>query len=136
MRSKSKPPSRSAKLSPRSAVDADIEMGRRIRLRRREKGISQRELAGHLGLTFQQVQKYEEGTNRVGAARLQQIAKMLGVEMPFFYDGDGKEPDVESVLVLNSVFSLRVLRAYTAIKNRSVQIQLVSLVETIAASQR
>jgi transcriptional regulator with XRE-family HTH domain len=54
-------------------------------------------LAGHLGLTFQQVQKYEEGTNRVGAARLQQIAKMLGVEMPFFYDGDGKEPDVESV---------------------------------------
>jgi hypothetical protein len=69
MRRKSKPPSRSAKLSPRSAVDADIEMGRRIRLRRREKGISQRELAGHLGLTFQQLQKYEKGTNRVGAAR-------------------------------------------------------------------
>jgi len=111
-------------------------MGRRIRLRRREKGISQRELVGHLGLTFQQVQKYEEGTNRVGAARLQQICKMLGVDIPFFYDGDGKEPDVDSVLVLNSVFSVRLLRAYTAIKNRSVQIQLVSLVETIAASQR
>jgi transcriptional regulator with XRE-family HTH domain len=136
MRRKPKSRSSSTKLSPRSAVDADIEMGRRIRLRRREKGISLRELAGHLGLTFQQVQKYEEGTNRVGAARLQQIAKMLGVDMPFFNDGDGREPDVESVLVLNSVFSLRVLRAYTAIKNRSVQIQLVSLVEAIAAAQR
>jgi hypothetical protein len=81
------------------------------------------------------VQKYEEGTNRVGAGRLQQIAKMLGVDIPFFYDGDGKEPDVESVLVLNSVFSPRLLRAYTAIKGRAVQRRLVGLVEVIAASQ-
>jgi transcriptional regulator with XRE-family HTH domain len=108
-----KPKSRSSsiKLSPRSAVDADIEMGRRIRLRRQEKGISQRELAGHLGLTFQQLQKYEKGINRVGAARLQQIAEMLGVDISFFYDGDGKEPAVESLLVLNCVFSLRLLRS-------------------------
>jgi transcriptional regulator with XRE-family HTH domain len=112
------------------------QMGRRIRLRRRERGISQRDLADHLGLTFQQVQKYEEGTNRVGAARLQQIAKSLGVDMPFFYDGDGKQPDVDSVLVFNSVFSLRLLRACAAIKGLAVQIQLVSLVEMIAASQR
>jgi hypothetical protein len=82
------------------------------------------------------VQKYEEGTYWVGAARLQQIAKMLGVDIPLFSDGDGKQPDVDSVLVLNSVFSLRLLRAYTAIKGRAVQIQLVSLVEMIAASQR
>jgi ribosome-binding protein aMBF1 (putative translation factor) len=73
MRKKSKSRSSSTKLSPRSTVDADIEMGRRIRLRRREKGISQIELAGNLGLSFQQVQKYEEGTSRFGAARLQQI---------------------------------------------------------------
>jgi transcriptional regulator with XRE-family HTH domain len=59
-------------------------------VRRREKRISQIELAGRLGLTFQQVQKYEEGNNRVGASRLQQIAKILGVSIPFFYDGDGK----------------------------------------------
>jgi transcriptional regulator with XRE-family HTH domain len=136
MRKKSKSRSSSTKLSPRSAVDADIEMGRRIRLRRREKGISQIELAGHLGLTFQQVQKYEEGTNRVGAARLQQIAKMLGVDIPFFYNGDGKEPDVDSVLVLNNGSSLRLLRAYTAIKDKTVQRRLVILVEMIAASQR
>jgi transcriptional regulator with XRE-family HTH domain len=136
MRRKSKPRSSSTKLSPRSAGVADIEMGRRIRQRRRETGISQTELAGHLGLTFQQVQKYEKGINRVGAAQLQQIAKILGVDIPFFYDGDGKEPDVDSLLVVNSVFSLRLLRAYTAIKDKAVRRQLVILVEMIAASQR
>src|SRR5882724_2470027 len=104
MRRKSKPRSSSTKLGPRSAGDADIEMGRRIRLRRRKTGISQKDLAGHLGVTFQQVQKYETGVNRVGAARLQEIAKMLGVDIPFFYDGDGKGPAVDSRFVLNSVF--------------------------------
>jgi len=137
MRKKPKPRSSSTKqLSPRTAGVADIEMGRRIRLRRRETGISQIELADHLGLTFQQVQKYEEGINRVGAARLQQIAEMLGVDIPFFYHGDGKEPEVDSLLVVNSVFSLRLLRAYTAIKDKTVQRRLVILVEMIAASQR
>ena len=136
MRRKSKPRSSSTKLSPRSAGDADIEMGRRIRLRRLEAGISQEELGDKLGVTFQQVQKYERGRNRVSAARLQQIAETLGVEMPFFYDGHGKEPEVDSLLVLNSVFSLRVLRAYTAIKDQAVQRQLVCLIEMIAASQR
>jgi transcriptional regulator with XRE-family HTH domain len=68
-----------------------------------------------IGLTFQQVQKYEKGINWIGAARLQQIAKMLGDDMPFFYDGDGNEPDVNSLFVVNSVFSLRLLRAYAAI---------------------
>ena len=111
-------------------------MGRRIRLRRAEKGISQIALAKHLDISFQQVQKYEKGINRVGAARLQQIAEMLGVDIPFFYDGDGKEPDVDSLLVVNSVFSLRLLRAYTAIKDKAVRRQLVILVEMIAASQR
>src|SRR5882672_6720330 len=137
MRKKPKPRSSSTKqLNPRSAGVADIEMGRRIRLRRRKTGISQIELAGHLGLSFQQMQKYEKGTSRIGAARLQQIAEMLGVDIPFFYDGDGKEPDVDSLLVVNSVFSLRLLRAYTAIKDKTVQRRLVILVGVIAASQR
>ena len=136
MRKKSKSRSSPTKLSPRSAVDADIEMGRRIRLRRQEKGISQTELADHLGLTSHRVQKYEKGMSRVGAAQLQKIAKRLGVDIPFFYDVDGKKPDVDSLLVANSVFSLRLLRAYTAIKDKTVQRRLVILVEMIAASQR
>jgi transcriptional regulator with XRE-family HTH domain len=137
MRKKSRPRSSSTKqLNPRSAGVADIEMGRRIRLRRRETGISQTELAGHLGLSFQQMQKYEKGTNRISAAQLQQIAELLGVDIPFFYDGDGKEPDGDSLLLVNSVFSLRLLRAYTAIKDKGVRRKLVILVEMIAASQR
>jgi transcriptional regulator with XRE-family HTH domain len=137
MRKKSKPRSSSTKqLNPRSAGVADIEMGRRIRLRRRETGISQTKLADRLGLSFQQVQKYEKGISRVGAAQFQQIAKMLGVDIPFFYNGGGKEPDVDSMLVVNSVFSLRLLRAYTAIKDKAVRRRLVILVEMIAASQR
>jgi transcriptional regulator with XRE-family HTH domain len=56
-------------------------------LRRAEKGISQIALAKHLDISSHQVQKYEKGVNRVGASRLQQIAEMLGVDMPFFYDG-------------------------------------------------
>jgi transcriptional regulator with XRE-family HTH domain len=137
MRKKSEPKNRRSKsTSPRSAGRADVEMGRRIRLRRAEKDISQIELAGHLGVSFQQVQKYEKGINRIGAARLQQIAKMLDVDIPFFYDVDGKEPAVESLLLLDDVFSLQLLRAFTAVKDQAVQRQLVILVEMIAGSQR
>ena len=82
------------------------------------------------------MQKYEKGINRIGAARLPQIAEMLGVDIPFFYDGDGKEPDVDSLLVFNSVLCLQLLRAYSAIKDKAVRRKLVILVEMIAASQR
>jgi len=71
-----------------------------------------------------------------GSARLQQIAKRLGVDIRFFYDGDGNKSDVDSLLVANSVFSLRLLRAYTAIKERAVKRRFVILVEMIAGSQR
>ena len=69
---------------PRSAGKPDIEIGRRIRLRRVEIKISQSELADKLGVSFQQVQKYEKGVNRVGAARLQKIAAALDVPLTFF----------------------------------------------------
>ena len=108
-------------------------MGRRIRLRRAENGISQAELAEQLGVSFQQ--KYEKGVNRVGAARLQQIAETLRVDMKFFYEVSGKQLEVDSLLFLDSAFSLRLLRAYTAIKDQAVQRQFVSLVEMIAVSQ-
>ena len=116
----------------RSAGKPDIELGRRIRLRRVELEISQSELAEKLGVSFQQVQKYEKGLNRVGAHRLQQTATALDVPITFFYDGDGKSREVESLLFLDSSFSLRLLRAYTKIKDQTVQRQLVSLIENIA----
>ena len=121
------------KMKQRSAGKPDIELGKRIRLRRVEQKISQAELGEKLGVSFQQVQKYEKGVNRVGAARLQQIATALDVPVTFFYDGDNKAREVE--LFLDSAFSLRLLRAYSKIKDQTVQRQLVALMESIAANE-
>ncbi|MCA0016647.1 helix-turn-helix domain-containing protein, partial [Mesorhizobium sp. B264B1A] len=70
----------------------DIHVGSRIRLRRNMLGMSQEKLGENLGITFQQIQKYEKGTNRVGASRLQAIASILGVPVAFFFeDAPGQE---------------------------------------------
>jgi transcriptional regulator with XRE-family HTH domain len=111
------------KMKQRSAGKPDIELGKRIRLRRVEQKISQAELGDKLGVSFQQVQKYEKG------------ATALDVPVTFFYDGDGKAREVESLLFLDSAFSLRLLRAYSKIKDQTVQRQLVSLMESIAANE-
>ena len=101
-------------MKQRSAGKPDIELGKRIQVAAcRAADISQAELGDQLGVSFQQVQKYEKGVNRVGAARLQQIATALDVPVTFFYDGDGKAREVESLLFLDSAFSLRLLRAYS-----------------------
>ncbi|UNE53905.1 helix-turn-helix domain-containing protein [Bartonella machadoae] len=63
----------------------DISIGKKIRLRREMMGISQKQLGNQLGITFQQIQKYETGLNRVGAGRLQEIANILDVPITFFY---------------------------------------------------
>lgn len=119
-------------MKQRSAGKPDIEMGKKIRLRRVEQRISQSDLGEKLGVSFQQVQKYEKGVNRVGAARLQQIAAALDVPVTFFYDSDSKTREVESLLFLDSAFSLRLLRAYSRIKSQAVQRQMVTLMEAIA----
>lgn len=121
-----------AKANARRAVASDVKLGARIRIRRVEKGISQSDLGKILGLSFQQVQKYENGINRVGAGRLQQIATALDVPVTFFYDGDGKAREVESLLLLDTSFSLRLLRAYSKIKDQAVQRHFVSLMESVA----
>jgi transcriptional regulator with XRE-family HTH domain len=117
---------------PRSAGKPDEELGKRIRLRRIEQKISQSELGDKLGVSFQQVQKYEKGVNRVGAHRLTQIASALDVPVTYFYEGDGKQREVESLLFLDSSFSLRLLRAYSKIKDQGVQRHFVTLMESVA----
>jgi transcriptional regulator with XRE-family HTH domain len=126
----------------RSSGKHDVELGRRLRLRRVEQKMSQSELADKLGVTFQQVQKYEKGVNRIGASRLQHIATALDVPVTFFFDDAdaGKRAieskrEVESLLFLDSSFSLRLLRAYSAVKDQAVQRQFVTLIESIAANE-
>ena len=65
----------------------DKHVGSRVRMRRNMVGLSQEKVADALGLTFQQVQKYEKGTNRISSSRLHQLARILEVPIPFFFDG-------------------------------------------------
>ncbi|WP_375623315.1 MULTISPECIES: helix-turn-helix domain-containing protein [unclassified Bartonella] len=71
----------------------DISLGKKIRFRRNVMGFSQKQLGSHLGVTFQQIQKYEKGLNRVSAARLQEIANILDVPVSFFYADSTKKED-------------------------------------------
>ena len=73
-----------AKKGPNST---DVHVGRRVRMRRKMLAMSQTKLGDALGLTFQQVQKYENGTNRIGASRLEQISNILQVPVAFFFEG-------------------------------------------------
>lgn len=80
----------------RRANTMDAHVGTRVRLRRMELGMSQERLGERLGLTFQQVQKYEKGTNRIGASRLYDLAQVLGVAIAYFYEGAQVEPQMLS----------------------------------------
>jgi transcriptional regulator with XRE-family HTH domain len=130
-------------VGPRTAGKPEAEMGQRIRLRRVELGMSQQELGEKVSVSFQQVQKYEKGINRIGAARLEQIAKHLRVPVTFFFgngQGEGgvnsgkQQNEIESLLFLDSKFSLRLLRAYAAVKSQTVQRDIVRMVESIAGN--
>jgi transcriptional regulator with XRE-family HTH domain len=121
----------------------DVEVGARIKLKRKIKGVSQQTLAGELGVTFQQVQKYEKGVNRVGASRLSQIATALDVPVSYFFDGnqgarqdDGnvrvtRETD-EVALFLSSTDGLSLNRAFVKIPSAAVRKKVVSLVKSLA----
>ena len=73
-------------MSKRNPNPIDVHVGNRVRMQRMLVGMSQEKLGEHLGLTFQQVQKYEKGSNRVSASKLYQMAQVLGVPVQFFYE--------------------------------------------------
>jgi transcriptional regulator with XRE-family HTH domain len=119
-------------MGKKSLLSHDHEVGRRIRMRRLELDLSQSSLADALGVTFQQVQKYEKGANRVSAGRLQQIAKFLDVPVTFFFNDLGGSGSSAVSSLLDSAYSLRMLKALTRIHNRQLQRSAVELVEAIA----
>ena len=117
----------------------DIEVGGRIRMRRTLLGLSQSALAERLGITFQQVQKYEKGTNRVGASRIQAIAQILDVPVSFFFGGqDGVGTDAESLhgdeitRFLSTAEGLALNKSFTRILSPDVRRKVVGLVKTLA----
>lgn len=122
----------------------DVEVGHRIRIERLSRGLSQTALANQLGVTFQQVQKYEKGVNRVGAGRLTKIAEVLGVPVGTFFTGkeildseQDKTPGEASPLKLLTVSgAFRLLRAYAEIEDSTLRRSIVDLVEQIARPRR
>src|SRR5438132_8313044 len=115
----------------RRADNRDAEVGRRVRLRRLECRLSQTELADRIGVTFQQVQKYEKGANRIGAGRLQRISEALKVPIAFFFPNAGSPAptingDSESVFgFLQTSGSVRIVKAFHKIKSRKARQVLV-----------
>ena len=119
----------------------DMEVGRRIRAQRLVRGLSQTDLGKSLGITFQQVQKYEKGANRVGAGRLTRIAEVLNVPVAFFFSsieqgGAGPGRDASEALgFLETAGAVRLVRAYSDIRDVDVRRALVDLAESIAAGK-
>jgi transcriptional regulator with XRE-family HTH domain len=122
----------------------DIHVGSRIRLRRTMLGMSQEKLGESLGITFQQIQKYEKGTNRVGASRLQNISNILTVPVSFFFeDAPGEQPSSSGMAeasssnyvvdFLSSSEGLQLNRAFVKIADAKVRRKIVDLVKALAA---
>src|SRR4051794_40240176 len=115
----------------------DTMVGARVRVLRIHNKISQTDLADKIGVTFQQVQKYEKGTNRIGASRLSRIASVLGVSVGELFESPGQKADDASspFRLLAEPGALRVLKAYTRTSDPRVRHAIAELIEGIADSQ-
>ena len=128
-------------MAKRLPEPTDKHVGARVRMRRLMLGTSQTKLADAVGLTFQQIQKYEKGTNRISASRLQQIAGVLQVPVGFFFEGipnlsglpkgTASMPDYVSEF-LSTTDGLALVKAFTQIKDGTLRRCVVNLVEEIA----
>lgn len=131
--------------SSRKPNPIDIHVGSRVRFRRMLLGMSQEKLGEKLGLTFQQVQKYEKGINRIGASRLFDLAQVLGVSVQFFYeeapssepqlapDGLAEKHDEHSIVeFLRSRDGLELNRAFVRISDAKARRAIVELVRSLA----
>jgi len=123
-------------MSTKAPNPVDKYVGSRVRMRRIMLGMSQEKLGDALGLTFQQVQKYEKGTNRVGASRLNQIANVLGVSLPSLFDGAPTATEDESGhsprYLLSKPHSLRLLQGFEKSGNEGTRLALLQLVECLS----
>ncbi|MEM8986073.1 MAG: helix-turn-helix transcriptional regulator [Pseudomonadota bacterium] len=125
----------------------DIHVGSRVRLRRMLVGLSQDKLGEALGLTFQQIQKYEKGVNRIGASRLFQISKILTVPVSFFFDdmpgeetglsgfAEGGEADPAFMDFINSSEGVQLCRHYSQITDPKVRKRIFELIRSLAEEE-
>ncbi|PCI64364.1 MAG: transcriptional regulator [Kordiimonadales bacterium] len=117
----------------------DVHVGHRVRVRRKMLGFSQTRLGNDLGITFQQVQKYERGANRIGSSRLFHISNSLNVPVEYFFEGaetklPGYEEQFEEMIneASDSAESQDLLKMYYKIKNPRIREQVLSLATILA----
>ena len=123
----------------------DIHVGQRVRTRRNLLSMSQERLADALGITFQQVQKYENGVNRVSSSRLFNISKILGVGIDYFFEGFDESPSTPALRaaeeksealktgddVMNSRETINLVRHYYAIEDTSVRKKVLEMIKSL-----
>jgi transcriptional regulator with XRE-family HTH domain len=130
-------------LNTKAPQPLDAQIGARMRLRRISMKMNQESLADALGVTFQQVQKYENGKNRVSASRLQAVADVLDVPITYFFDGSGSSKagggnastHDDVVKLLQTRDAIRMARAYSAITDARLRVGVLHLAESIAARE-
>lgn len=124
----------------------DVHVGSRVRLRRMILGISQEKLGKSLGLTFQQIQKYEKGANRIGASRLFDLSQLLEVPIQFFFEDYGaaisapaglaeSDPGDAFMELLSSPEGVQLCRYFSSIRDSQVKKRVLDLVKTIAETE-
>jgi transcriptional regulator with XRE-family HTH domain len=119
----------------------DVYVGRRVRMRRIEIDMSQQDLGEHIGLTFQQIQKYEKGTNRIGASRIQQIGKALEAPASYFFEGapDGWEGEATSQIsraqleLLSTREGKLLVGSFARITDAKIRHSFVGLMQRVAS---
>jgi transcriptional regulator with XRE-family HTH domain len=126
----------------KSPNPVDKHVGSRIRTRRLLVGLSQEKLGEALGITFQQIQKYEKGTNRISASRLQQAARVLGVPVEYFYEGgpqlegpqsgfaEGAAADYVSDFLMTNE-GIQLMKAFMRIRDASVRRRVIDLIDAL-----
>src|SRR5262249_52074596 len=139
---------RMAAVDPRRPDNIDVEVGRLVRVQRIARGLSQTELGDQIGVTFQQVQKYESGANRISMGRLTRISRVLGVDITYLLGANRRAAPTavinpkdqakfsEAVGMLGKIGALRLLKAFGAIPKKPVGLResIVQMVEGAAAA--
>src|SRR3954463_12698533 len=143
--SQSQPPRRPGRPKMETPNPIDVRVGARLRLGRNKPGLSQEKLGEAIGLTFQQVQKYERGANRIGASRLHELSRVLDVPVSFFFDDTdpGRGPAMGGFAErpaetfesdpLRKPETIELVRAYFSIEDAAVRRRLLDLAKALAA---
>jgi transcriptional regulator with XRE-family HTH domain len=119
-------------MNQKSTTDTDRDVGLRIMALRKAKGLSQTALGTAIGITFQQIQKYEKGINRVGASRLQDIARLLEVPVSTLFGDQIEEGQGEVLGLLAETGAVDLLRVYASIEDPEMRRTILSIARTAA----